>query len=248
LKKKRITLLRRLVQLAFASFILISAVRHSTSAEHLPSTDTYCPFGAVATFWQFVTTGQFVQKTHPSNLVLGIGLVLGTVLAGASFCGWVCPFGALNDLLSWVRKKLHLPSVNVPRKLDRVLTLGRYVTLIAIPYLTISTAKLWFSDYDPYRTIFGLGWLFEFNLSEHWPAYVIALGVLAGGLLIPRFWCRYLCPQSALLSLIQRISFLKIRRDPALCIHCKRCDWVGVWPGYTGRYGFERFEKCGRGV
>ena len=44
--------------------------------------------------------------------------------------------------------------------------------------MTISTVKLWFADYDPYRTIFGLGWLFEFNAVEQWPAYTIALAIL----------------------------------------------------------------------
>jgi len=155
-----------------------------------------------------------------------VGLLLGAILAGASFCGWICPFGALNDLLTWVRKKLHLPEVKVPARLDKVLTYGRYVTLIGIPLVTILTATLWFADYDPYRTIFSLTWLFEFNLAEHWPAYLIAVGVLAGGLLIPRFWCRYLCPQGALLGLIQRFSPIKVWRNGTTCINCKRCDRV----------------------
>jgi polyferredoxin len=83
-------------------------------------------------------------------LVLGVGLLVGAVLAGASFCGWICPFGALNDLLTWVAKKLHLPQIVVPARLDKVLTYGRYVTLIGIPLITVLTARLWFADYDPF--------------------------------------------------------------------------------------------------
>ena len=218
--------IRRLVQLAFAAFILTASVRHSLSTEHLPSTDAFCPFGAVETLWQFASSGTFVQKTHPSNLVVGIGVLIGAVLAGATFCGWVCPFGALNDLLTWIRKKLRLPVLQVPSRLDKVLTLGRYVTLFGILYATIVTAKLWFADYDPYRTIFSLNWLFEFDWVGHWPAYVISAVVIAGGLFIPRFWCRYLCPQGAILSLIQRISPIAVRRNASTCIDCKRCDRV----------------------
>jgi polyferredoxin len=221
--RQRTRWIRRLIQAGFAAFILISAVRHNTSAAHLPSTDA---FGAVATLWTFATTGTFVQKTHPSNLVLGVGLLLGALVAGASFCGWICPFGAFFDALSWIRRRLRLPELNVPRRIDRVLTFGRYLTLIAIPLATILTARLWFSDYDPYRTIFGLGWLFEFNLAEHWPAYTIAIAITAGGFFIPRFWCRYLCPQGVLLGLIQRVSPVHIRRDPVTCISCRRCDHV----------------------
>jgi polyferredoxin len=223
-KISRTQLVRRLVQLAFAVFILTASVRHSLSAEHLPSTDAFCPFGAVETLWQFASSGTFVQKTHPSNLVVGIGLLIGSVLAGATFCGWICPFGALNDLLTWVRKKLRLPELRIPLNVDRILSLGRYVTLVGILYATIRTATLWFSNYDPYRTLFSLGWLFEFNLAEQWPAYIIALVVIIGGLFIPRFWCRYLCPQSALLSLLQCISLFKVRRNASSCIECGRCD------------------------
>jgi len=89
---------------------------------------------------------------------------------------------------------------------------------------TISTSRLWFEDYDPYHTLFSLGWLFDFNLAEQWPGYLVTLVVLAGSLLIPRFWCRYLCPLGGLLSLVQRIAPLKVRRNRAACIDCKRCD------------------------
>lgn len=223
-KLNQTTLIRRLVQLSFAALILVAAVRHNTSADTLPSTDALCPFGAVETLWTFITTGSLVSKTHPSNLVLGLGLLLGAVFAGASFCGWICPFGALNDLLTWIRKKLRLPELKIPARLDKILTYGRYVMLLLIPYMTVATAKLWFADYDPYRTIFSLGWLFEFNPAEAWPAYLIAVIIIVGGLFIPRFWCRYLCPQGLLLGWLQRISLFKITRNPSACTSCKLCD------------------------
>ena len=56
-KSTRTQTIRRLVQLAFAAFILTASVRHSLSAEHLPSTDAFCPFGAVETLWQFASSG-----------------------------------------------------------------------------------------------------------------------------------------------------------------------------------------------
>ena len=236
---KRTTFLRRIVQLGFVAFILVSSVRHSTSVEHLPSTDAFCPFGAVETLWKFVTTGSFVQKTHPSNLVLGVGLLIGAVLAGASFCGWICPFGALMDALTWVRKTFRLPEVKVPARLDKILTYGRYLTLLGIPLITVVTAKLWFADYDPYRTLFSLSWLFEFNLAEHWPAYLVALAVIGGGLLIPRFWCRYLCPQGVLLGLIQHVALLRFgaTKRPVSTASC------ATRPVHTG-WTYRRPTRC----
>ena len=222
----RTQLIRRLVQLGFALFILVTAARHGLGGEEagVPSTDALCPFGGLETLWRFVVSGSYIPKTHASNIVLGLGLLVGTVLAGGAFCGWICPLGGLQDLLTGLRRRLRVPELRVPEKADRVLGYGRYLVLAGILYATISTAKLWFASYDPYRTIFSLGWLFEFNWAESWPAYVTSLVIIAGSFLVPRLWCRYLCPLGGTLSLLSRISLFRIRRDANTCIDCKKCD------------------------
>ncbi len=168
--------------------------------------------------------GSYVPKTHPSNLILGIGLLVGTLLAGAAFCGWVCPFGSLQDGLTWLRKKMHLPELRVPAKIDRWLRYGRYAILALILVKTITTVKLWFSGYDPYRIIFGLGWVFEFNLAAQWPAYLIALLVLVVSFWVPRAWCKYACPLGGALSILGHFSILRIRRSAASCKNCAICE------------------------
>jgi polyferredoxin len=222
----RTQVLRRVSQAGFGLFIVISSIRHHlVTGDHLASIDAYCPFGGFATLWRWISSGGlFVQKTHQSNLVLMLGLVVGVLLAGGAFCGWICPFGAMQDLLDWIRRKMRLPEIKVPARLDRILTYGRYVTLAGILYATIASVKLWFADYDPYRTIFGLGWLFEFNLAEQWPAYVVALAIVVGAFLIPRFWCRYLCPLGGVISLLGNFSLLRIRREASDCMGCAVCN------------------------
>lgn len=218
--------LRRISQALFVLVILGMSIRHNLveGDGQTASIDALCPFGAVETLWRFITTGQFVPKTHLSNLVLGAGLLIGIVLAGSSFCGWVCPFGALQDALAWLRKTLRLPEITVSPKLDRILRYGRFATLGLILFMTISTVKLWFSGFDPYRTLFGLEWLFNFNLTEFWPAYLIVVLIVAGSLLIQRFWCRYLCPLGGLMSLLGHVSFLRIRRNADSCKGCALCN------------------------
>jgi len=228
-KKKKVSwtrILRYVSQAGFAAYILIMSIRHGLADEAttaLPSIDALCPFGGIATLWRFVSEGLYVPKTHLSNLVLIVGLLVGTILAGAAFCGWICPFGALQDLLGGIRRRLKLPLIAVPTRIDRWLTYGRFVLLAIILYQTISAVHLWFADYDPYRTIFGLGWLFEFDLATQWIAIAVAVVVLVGSLFIQRFWCRYLCPLGGLLSIVQRVSLFKIQRDPNVCINCGRC-------------------------
>lgn len=222
----RTRVLRRLTQLGFGLFIVVSSIRHYiVTSEHVGSVDAYCPFGGFATLYRWLTSGGlYVQMTHQSNMVLALGLVVSVILAGGAFCGWICPLGALQDLLNWVREKLRLPELRVPARLDRILTYGRYVTLAGILYATITTVKLWFADYDPYRTIFGLGWLFEFNLEEQWPAYAVAVGIVAGSLFLPRLWCRYLCPLGGVISILGNLSLLRIRRSERDCKGCAVCN------------------------
>ena len=225
-RSKRITILRRLTQLAFLVFILIASLRHNLLPETAgtASLDALCPFGGLETFWRYLTQGAYIPKTHLSNLVLGLGLFLGTLIAGAAFCGWICPFGSLQDGLTWLRTHLKLPEIHVPDRLDAILRYGRYLLLALILFKTISTVKLWFGDYDPYRTVFSLGWWFEFNLAEQWPAYVVALVVLLASFFIPRAWCKYACPLGGALSLLNRFSLLSIRRSTPACKNCRLCE------------------------
>ncbi len=217
---------RHIVQLAFALFIIGGSIAHYMAAEDgsTASIDALCPFGGVETLWTFLSSqGATIPKTHLSNIILLIGLVAGTLIAGGAFCGWVCPFGAVQDLLNGIRRRLHIKPVELPSKLDAILRYGRFITLAIILYQTISSVKLWFADVDPYRTLFGLGWLFEFNLATSWPAYLITLSVLAASFFVERAWCRYLCPLGGVISVLSNFSLLRIRREESSCKSCAIC-------------------------
>jgi polyferredoxin len=215
---------RPVVQLGFAAFILGSGILHHTSKVESASPHALCPFGAVETLYALITSGSYVNKVFSSSMILGVGLLLSAVLAGGVFCGWICPWGAVQDAVAWVRRKLRIPEVQVPAKVDAILRYGRFLVLAGVLYATAATATLWFTDYDPYYTLYSTRIFFEFNLATQWPALLVTIAVVGGSLLVPRLWCRYLCPLGGLLSVIQRISPIKIRRDADVCIGCGRCD------------------------
>ena len=225
---------RRIVQLVFAAWIIVAAVRHGLpSAEEGASVDALCPFGAVETLITWITTGHFISKIHPSNQILGLAVLVATVLVGNVFCGWICPFGAIQDALTWVRKKARLPQLTVPAGWAKRLRWGRFVVLAVVIYFSVSTAKLWFADYDPYVTLFGLRWLFEFNASTMWISLTLLAVILGGSLLVDRFWCRYLCPLGGVFAILSRFSLMRIRRSAQACTDCTMCDKpcpVGIEP------------------
>ncbi len=225
---------RHLTQLAVAVLIVVAAVRHQVEQDSgAASVDALCPFGAMETLLTWLTSGALITKIHPSNLVLGLAVLVATLLVGNAFCGWICPFGAVQDALTWVRGKLHLPALPVPRGLDRVLRWGRFVVLAVILYFSYTTATLWFADYDPYVALFGLHWLFEPDNSTIWIGLSILAAVVAASLLVERAWCRYLCPLGGVLSVLGRFSLFRIRRAPTTCTDCSLCDKacpVGIEP------------------
>ena len=231
-KTHKVTMIRRIVQAAFGLGLIGTSIAHNLIAEQtgaaIASAEALCPFGGLETLYRYFTSGLTLSKIHLSNLVMLAALMTGLLLAGNAFCGWVCPFGALQDGLTWLRKKLpaklRVKEIMVAPRADRILRYGRYLVLALILIQTISTVKLWFADFDPYRTIFGLGWLFEFNLEANWPAYTIALLVIGGSLLIERAWCRYLCPLGGAISLFGKLSFLRIRRTGESCKGCAVCE------------------------
>jgi len=180
-----------------------------------------CPFGGVVTIYEFLTTGDFIQKIHSASFVLMILGMIVAVLFGAIFCGYLCPFGSFQEWIGKLGKKLFPKKYNhfVPLKIDRVLRYLRYIVLIMVLYRTAITAKLVFQAVDPYYA------LFNFFTDEVAVTAYIMLGVIfVLSLFIERPWCKYLCPYGALLGLFNPIRIFKIRRNKETCIGCQKCD------------------------
>lgn len=222
---------RRVVQLGFLALFLYPLV------PLIYMRLTFKP-GVTLTSWllpwdPLLLAGRLVHRDW-SFLVIGAPLLLlaATWLLGRSFCGWVCPVGTLLDLVRplafWQHRARKRPRTGgwFPRARNSSLRylllvsalVGGFLSIQALGLLdplvilqrtaTTATSRLLF----PQRL--GLGLSFAFPL--------MALGILALELWQPRFWCRHLCPQGALLSLVSRHSLLN-RVVSDRCDGCGEC-------------------------
>lgn len=229
-KKKTASVVRRIVQIFVFSLVLLIAVskwlvEKGISIPFLPDASLHavCPFGGVVTIYEFVTTGTLIQKIHSSSFILMILGLIVAVLFGTIFCGYLCPFGSVQEWIGKLGKKLFPNKYNrfVPKKLDRALRFLRYLVLILVLYQTAVSAKLVFQSVDPYYALFNF-----FTNEVAISAYIMLGVILVLSLFVERPWCKYLCPYGALLGLFNSIRIFKIRRSKSTCIGCKQCDAV----------------------
>jgi len=215
-------LLRHAVMIFFFLFLAYIAIEHQVKGggpRGTPSVEAYCPFGGLETLYQFLTTGGFVRRIEPSAVVLFFALVLLTLVASRGFCGWMCPFGAVQEWVGMLGKKVFKKRFNPSGRLDRALRYLKYVVLVVIIALTWHTGSLVFRDYDPFLAFFHFG----LGMDELPWAYAILGVVLIGSLWIERFFCKYACPLGAVLGIIGKLGLTKIQRDPEGCQECNVC-------------------------
>ena len=185
-----------------------------------------CPIGAM----QAVIGSEHKITFYVSGFLIFIG-----ALCGRFVCGWLCPFGLVQDLLH----KIPFQKKITTFKGDRLLRWLKYAVLlvfvIILPLFALDdygTSTPWFCKYIcPSGMLFGgipltavnegiretAGFLFAYK------GVILAVNVILS-ILIYRPFCKYICPLGAIYALFNKISVLRIRNDEEKCIGCKKCE------------------------
>jgi len=136
------------------------------------------------------------------------------------FCGWLCPFGALQELTNTAAKWLKVPQVTVPWGLHERLWPIKYVIFLGLFGLSLYSVDMAerFAEVEPFKTAIIL------KFARSWPFVIYAVALLVIGLFVERFFCRYLCPLGAALAIPGRMrTFEWLRRWPECGSPCQRC-------------------------
>ena len=186
-----------------------------------------CPIGALQAT---LNSRQYKMSLY----VMGLLTVFGSLL-GRFVCGFLCPFGLIQDLLfkiPFVKKLRRLPGEKGLRWL-RFVFLGIFVILLPLFVIDITgLGEPWFCKWIcPVGTLEGgiplvllnnamrgaAGFLFRWKL-------VILIITLLSSIIIYRPFCRYVCPLGALYGLFNKISLYKIKIDSQKCVGCEACQ------------------------
>lgn len=137
------------------------------------------------------------------------------------FCGWLCPFGALQELLAQVARALRLPQWVPSAPVESRLRYGKYVAaaaLLILAFVSIRAAES-AAEIEPFKTAITA------KFTRAWP-YVLYAGILlAIGLTTERAYCRFLCPLGGVLAALDRFHLLdRLRRRAECGSPCRLCE------------------------
>lgn len=187
--------------------------------------DALCPFGALESAWAWISSGNLLPKIAVSSGLLWLATGVSLLAFRRSFCGNVCPLGALQELVSNLgRKVLGKHRRPLPQWLDRPARWAKYGVLAGVLILSWALADLVIRPFDP--------WVAYMHLSsaEVLTELGVGLGILLASLalsfLYDRFFCKYLCPMGAATAMVGKLGWFRVRRQEAACISCGKCDAI----------------------
>jgi polyferredoxin len=221
-------LLKKLRYVLLAIFLI-----HSTVEAYLhqllgggkePSIHALCPYGGLESLYSLIFGGTFIEKIFSGTLIILIITLLIALIFRRSFCGLICPFGALQEFFGLIGKKIFKKRLIIPEKIDKPLRYLKYIILILTLFFAWKTAGLWVNPYDPWAAYGHMSTGITSLIDEYLIGFIILIVILVGSLLYDRFFCKYLCPMGAFYGLISKLSPSKITRNEDTCINCGLCN------------------------
>ena len=183
-----------------------------------------------------VSTALASHSLH-HHLLWALPLIVLTMVFGRFFCGWMCPMGAMHQLIGWFarprkkRARMHSNRVRPAQKI-KYLILAAMLGMSALGSVQVglldpiaSTWRGMTMTVFPGVTNHGILAVYQGERHFEWGVLVLLVffGALALNLIFQRFFCRILCPLGAFLGVLSKRSLFRIRRDESACTSCGAC-------------------------
>jgi hypothetical protein len=182
--------------------------------------------------------------TDPMTVILWIFVAITLVVWGrGTFCGWLCPFGAFQELVSFVVQKLGIKPRRLHTSLDAKLKWIKYVILAVVlgSIWVLPNGTELAVEVEPFKTAISLYFV------RDWPYVVWAVSLLVLSVFVYRGYCRYICPLCAALAALnplRRWGWIA-RRDECgtPCQTCRhRCEYQAITP--VGKVDYSECFQC----
>lgn len=160
-----------------------------------------------------------------------------TLILGRFFCGWICPMGTLLDVFYFFTKKL--PRATFEK--SKSLSLLKYI-LLAVILIAAIFGQSWMGYLNPFSILFHGATAFFPSTRLSYVFAGILFFIFAFEFFERRFWCRYLCPNGALMGWLARFAWLK-KIPPRSCAHCNMCARQCRMDAFDERGDFQS-ENC----
>ena len=156
------------------------------------------------------------------------------LFVGVFFCGWICPFGALQDWVGWIAKKLHFPCYKLPQKLQQYVQLLRYV-LYGLSVINIVLFFLNSRFFFEHSVVAG---------AWEWVSGSVMVLFLLATLFTDRPFCNYFCVKGASLGVWSVLRPFGITREEKSCVYCFKCDQICPMNIEVSSVAFVRHPNC----
>ena len=138
----------------------------------------------------------------PLTFILWFSVAAALIFWGrGAYCGWLCPFGALQELSNRIAKVFKVPQWELPWGLHERLWAVKYMLFLGLFGISLASIEQaeHLAEVEPFKTAIVL------KFDRAWPFVLYAGVLLLIGLFVERFYCRYLCPLGAALAIPARI-------------------------------------------
>ncbi|MBU3199030.1 FMN-binding protein [Clostridium estertheticum] len=179
-------------------------------------------FSELKSIYTMIIKGNLNFITAFPTLIEFTTVIIVTIFLGRFFCGWVCAFGAYNDFIYLLSKKVFKVNFKVNEEVDKVLKYVKYVVLLLLVIIVWTMGSKVLDTTSPWDA-FAQITNFPQVLFDYTIGVALLLLITLGALFVERFFCRYLCPLGAVFNILSRIGILKIKKPTDKCGKCRLC-------------------------